>query len=169
MSLSGSANAITLGNGSNNVRRRGAGHEQPDSRTDRERGIAVQVKDLVRLPDTRACGRWIRTLRHGDGPSRAYPRARGPSSEASREVEPAGCGPQRCHAPYGDSNTAVEDVAADDMAADCLRSRASVTTRLRSLGKGSKADLGACGCWRLPRRPKTSPRSPRARNATTAA
>src|ERR1700733_16075485 len=62
--------------------------------------------------------------------------------------EPAGCGPQRCHTPYGDFNTAVEDVAADDMAGGMIAEpRVGDDEARLARQDGSKADLGRAGCW----------------------
>ena len=123
-----------------------------------------EVKDLVRLPDTRA----LRPADQDVAPRRRPITSLSTSAGAvvreslQGKVEPAGCGPQRCHAPYGDFNTAVEDVAADDMAGGLFASRASVTTRLARSARAPRPisdvrDAGACHAD--PRRALDPPRA----------
>ena len=62
--------------------------------------------------------------------------------------EPAGCGPQRCCRLYGDFDTTVEDVAADDVAGGMIAEPHGGSDGARLAGQqGSEADPRLAGYW----------------------
>ena len=81
-------------------------------------------------------------------PSRAYPRAPGPSSESLQGRNPRDVAAQRCGRLYGDFDPAVEDATADDVAGRMIAEpRAGGDEARVARQQGSEGDPRLAGCW----------------------